>query len=779
MSMLRYKKRLLLLKPIEIKLRSFSAIALFVSGTVFASGALSADGASTKMRGSAARLMEEVVVTGTRKKSADERVQDIPVAMSAYNGDQLEALQVRNIESLSFSLPNVQLDSVGTVRGTANFSVRGQGINSSIPSVDPTVGVFIDGMYLGLSWGVVFDTFDLESIEVLRGPQGLLFGRNVTGGAVVVRTRQPSHEFSINAKVGTTDDADNTYAFSVTGSLVPDMLAGKLSLYARNDGGYFEDIVSGNDNFGENDTYIFRGGLTWTPTDNFSTTLTYEDGTSDGDSAVPYTPFDSKNPNVPNVRPGDFKVAIHQDSDAPVGNYNDQEWQHAILTSVLDVEFGDGSITHIYSWRELYSDNDGDLDGTNLEGFEFHTGAIVDQEQTSHELRYSGSFFDDRLDITLGGYYFEQDLGIAAYRQLDFSILNPALDLPRFTYGGTQDHETFGFFVNLDRHFTEALTVTLGLRYTFEEKSAEVAIANLSTLGDLPGFNGNVGLSGCTFKPLVCGADFIGSDDWTNLTPRIAMQYYYNDTSHVYASFSRGFRSGGYNLRNTSNTQIPGPWDEESQNSYEVGLKSEVLDGKLRVNVALFLNQIEDLIRETIFNDENFNTVQQIRNTADADVSGVELDVSWLANDNLLIYANVGYLNDEYRKVIGDLNRDKVVDGNDKNLTLPRLSDWTGSIGGNFDIPINAGLITMRLSYSHRTAGFFSDSNIDDLASHDELAAGVSFTTSDEHWKVSLYGKNLLDQVYRVTQFTLPGSVSAFAPIKKGRVIGLELTYRM
>ena len=132
-------------------------------------------------------LLEEVLVTGTKKAEA-EKLQDVPIAATAFGEDQLEALFVRDLQSLSYTMPNVSMDDVGTAKGVANFSFRGLGVNSSIPSIDPTVGVFIDGVYQGTNSGVVFDQFDMEGIEVLRGPQGILFGRNVTGGAVLVRT---------------------------------------------------------------------------------------------------------------------------------------------------------------------------------------------------------------------------------------------------------------------------------------------------------------------------------------------------------------------------------------------------------------------------------------------------------------------------------------------------------------------------------------------------------------------------------------------------------------
>jgi iron complex outermembrane receptor protein len=138
-------------------------------------------------------MIEEVVVMATKKADA-ENVQNVPIALTAYNDKQIELLKVRDLQSLAYTSPNVALDDVGTTKGVANFSIRGLGINSSIPSIDPTVGIFVDGMYLGINAGVVMDLFDLESIEVLRGPQGILFGRNTTGGAVMINTKKPGNE---------------------------------------------------------------------------------------------------------------------------------------------------------------------------------------------------------------------------------------------------------------------------------------------------------------------------------------------------------------------------------------------------------------------------------------------------------------------------------------------------------------------------------------------------------------------------------------------------------
>jgi len=175
------------------------ATALFIlPGTAIAQEQ-AADETEEKSEGGLSFLDEEIVVTGT-KKAGGENVQDAPASIVAFGAETLEALQVRDISSLSFSVPNVSLEDIGTTKGVANFQVRGLTVNSSIPSAEPAVGTLVDGIYLGINGGVVFDTFDLAGVEVLRGPQGVLFGRNVTGGAVLVNTTDPQNEFKVTAK---------------------------------------------------------------------------------------------------------------------------------------------------------------------------------------------------------------------------------------------------------------------------------------------------------------------------------------------------------------------------------------------------------------------------------------------------------------------------------------------------------------------------------------------------------------------------------------------------
>ena len=704
---------------------------------------------SPPRRGAAAILMEEVV-TSARKKSVGEEVQDVPIAMTAYSGEQLEVMQTRDLVDMTFSMPNVALDGSTTQKGTANFSVRGLAVSGSVPSVDPTVGVFIDGMYLGMIWGVVQDTFDLERMEVLRGPQGLLFGRNVTGGAVTMRTRRPSHEFDMRAKTSVTDDNDQVYAFSTTGSLIEDVLAAKLSVYYRDDNGYFDNRATNNSHFGESETYMIRPAFTWTPTEDLELTFLYERGEIEGDGSVGRNIYD---PTL-----GKFET----DNDFE-GNTK-ARWNSIIWETNYDVSFGDGTITNIVAYRDFEQRSGSDADGSNspVTGFEFHLAdSLADQDQFSNELRYAGTFMNDKLDLTVGTFYFTQNQSYVEHREF---ALGRALSI----FGGSVDHKTWAVFTQGDYQLTDALTLTLGARYSYEEKEAEIA-------------RGKTGTAPCRIEPsLHCNADFFDDDDWNSFTPKFGLQWFFSDTAHSYFTYTKGFRSGGYNVRSNGVNNSPGPYDQETQDAYEIGLKSEWLDGRIKFNIALFQNEIKDLQRTSVFptDDGTGNTVQEIRNTADATIRGGEVELSALVTDNLILRASVGYLDGQFDKVSSDLNRDGVINSEDKALDLPRLAPWSWQVGANYDMYFDHGSVSMHANYNHRDISAQNDSNTDFISSADMLNAGISFTTLDGKWTASLFGKNLLDDRVNTSRTTIVPGRYSLNPIQKGRVIGAELKYQ-
>ncbi len=747
--------------------------------------ALSQDNGGAKT--SASALMEEVVVTATKKASA-ENVQDIPVAITAYSGDQLDAMKVRDLQSLTYSAPNVALDDVGTTKGVANFSIRGLGVNSSIPSIDPTVGVFVDGMYLGINAGVVLDLFDLSSVEVLRGPQGILFGRNTTGGAVLINTRKPTDEpeakVKIAAESGFRGTGVNYYAMgSYSAPIVDNVLSAKLAVYYNNDGGWHKNSLPGSDiedrvtqiggtpaallglglpvarntpdgtiNTGQSETMIVRPSLFWTPSEQLEVSFRYEHGEVEADGAViqnhpgangvanPYSSFSRDSFNVSNDEIG----------------FLDNEWDQFIAEVRYDL--GDaGVITSISGWRDYSSLGRSDIDGTPI--FGFHADIDVWQEQVSQELRYNRNLSDSSY-LTLGLYYFDQDIIYNEDRQL----LGGAVFL---NGGGIQNQSTKAVFGQVDFDISDSLTLNIGARYTYEDKDAVISTLSLNSVECDPRIPGE------------CSEDFKDKASWNNFTPKLGFSWAASDDINVYAHWTKGVRSGGYNFRNSNQAIPPGPFDEEIINAFEIGFKSQSIKNGATFNAAIFLNDVSDMQREVIVADPTAGTSQVIRNTADARIYGLEIETRTPLTENLILQASAGYTHGEYRSVLFDLSGDGTVDSADKSLEIPRLSPWTWGVGLVHTGYLSDGLsVDSVVSYGHRHASFYTDDNKGRLNAVNALDASITLKWND--FTLGLYGKNLLDEVNHGTDTQLPGVLGfgAVGTLMKGRVMGLELNLK-
>lgn len=720
-------------------------------------------------------LTEEVIVTATKRPGGQD-VQDVPLSMTAFGEQQLDALQVRDITDLAYKMPNVALDDIGTAKGVANFTIRGLGVNSSIPSIDPAVGVFVDGVYLGSNAGVIFDTFDLESVETLRGPQGVLFGRNVTGGAVLINTGDPTDEFRAKIKLasdsGLRDTGANYYAQGVvSGPLIEGRLNGKLGFYHNNDDGWFENTIPGatpaentTEDFGESETTLVRGGLLFLPTDGLEILAKYEHGQTDsqGPAGQSHTNGAGVDGQIVNFSRDSFDFSIDE------RGFTDAEWDQLSVEVNLDVPFGNGTVTNIFGYREFSQTASSDIDATPA--FLFHADIGINQEQVSNELRYNGMFMDDRLNMTAGLFYFEQELRYGEQRDL----LGGALQQDG---GGIQDQQTIGVFVAGDYAVNDVLSLNVGIRYTDESKDAFIAslIANVNS----PCFV----VAGGTPTPRPCGFDFSDKFTTSNWSPKVGFGYALSDTARLYGHWARAFRAGGFNFRNTAVDTVnfgPGPFNDEEINSFEIGYKSEPY-ARARFNAALFLNVMSDLQREINLADPIAGVVQVIRNTADADIWGFELDATLPVNDNLLLTGAIGYLHSEYDNVVFDLNGDGTIDGKDTALDIPRLSPLTVNLGLIYarEFP-RIGETTFSISYAHRDEAAYTDDNLGVLNAQNRLDASVAVNILDSA-SLTLYGRNLTDEVNHGNDTQLPSMLGpvalggTFAPLARGRQVGIEL----
>ena len=718
----------------------------------------------TARRGSASALLEEITVTARKR---EESLQDAPLSVSALNEDQVEALKIRDLTNLSVGLPNVVLEDVGTTRGVANFSIRGLGVTASIPSIDPTVGVFVDGVYMGLNNGILFDTFDLQSIEVLRGPQGILFGRNVTGGAILLNTKKPGDEFEARVRAAVDGGGDgglNRYVMGSVGGPVSDVMSAKLTAYWNDDEGYFTNLFDDSDH-GKVTQVMLRPVVVLRPSDNVEITLRYEwqDIDGDGPSSHTFTNGDGVDGFPQNFDRDSFDFSI----DEPGFQKN----EISFFSGQLDWDVGDnGTITNILGWRDYDGAALSDIDAQPT--WMFHGAFRSTAEQLSNELRYN-AVFAGRTNLTVGLYYFENDLKYDEAREL-LGIATGGV-APALTQhgGGLYNVRTVAAFSALDYDLSDRVTLSAGVRWTREEKDAQIAslIVNID--------------SPCSVIAGECGYDFVSEKKWTNVSPKIGGTFELTDTARIYAHWSRGFRSGGYNLRNTAADLVnngPGPFDEETVDNYEIGFKTDF--DRARVNGAVFFNQIQDLQADVNLPDPASAVVQIIKNTADADITGLELEALFSVSDNFVINASLGLIDAEYTEVLFDLNGDGVIDDADLALDLKRAPELTYAIGATWDIEIgSAGFLSARASYNYRDESSWNEANTAIFAEQKILNAGLDFHSMDGHWTIGIYGRNLTDEVKHGGLTILPATLGplplggSFAPLMKGRVVGLEATY--
>ena len=764
-------------------LRRVLALALCSTALLpVAAHAQDAEPEAAQDRGSVLDTIGDIIVTGTKTKNP-ENVQDVPLAVTAFGEQTLEAFKIRDIQGLSFQIPNVSLDQVGTTRGTANFTVRGIGINSSIPSIDPTVGVFVDGVFLGVNGGVVFDLFDLQSVEILRGPQGVLFGRNVTGGAVVINTGNPTEDFrgKFRAAVDGPVDAGRgganyTVSGVVSGPIIEDKLLFKVGAYYNNDEGYFRNLFN-NTNHGAAETKILRGALEARLGDlTLLGKLDYF--TSDGDGPS------GQNRAFFNRRSFDFAI------DEP-GNYSNEIWTGS-LTANWDI--GPGTLTNVFGWRKFDGTTRGDIDATPV--FLFHSNTETAQEQFSNELRYAIS--TDRFDLVFGGFFFNQNLAYTEGRELRRD-LPAALRPPEFFGGGRQEHEVLGIFANMNYKLTDALTVLAGLRWNQETKDANVTFvrprpacsvvqATCPTTGVNP-FTGEAN-------------GFNDSLKFQNLSPKLGLQYEFGD-SQVYGHWSRGFRSGGFNFRITDvpvfNRIVATTGDfgfgEEQVDTFEIGGKFQTADGTFTLNAAAYVTKVRDMQREVNVAGAA-GVVQNIVNTADATINGFEAEARMRVAPSLVFTANIGVIDASYDSLLFNIGSPDGITGNPANslgLSIPRVVPITVGAGLVHELNVGSSQFLTRVNYQYRDKSAYTDDNLGWLNDLSMLDANITWKTPLEGLSVSLYGRNLLDQVQEGgdTQVPFGGpnstgvrrpfgaqpTAGTFSPLMRGRNIGLEVMF--
>ena len=713
---------------------------------LYCGAALAAIGASPVMaqetagsEGPAAAV-EDIVVTAQRR---EQRLQDVPLAVSAFSMESLEDGKVESLLNLDGKVPNVVLAPVGAYPFASAFYIRGLGYADVESSFEPSVGVELDGVYLSRNVVAVQDFFDIGGVTILRGPQGTLYGRNTIGGVVSVQSRRPSFDFGARAQATFGSNGRQELRAGVEGALIEDKLAGKFSFLTKTYDGYIKNY-DGRD-MGAQDVTSMRGALLWTPTASFDATLIV-DYTKDKGTGTAF-----ENASLPSmVLPG-FGEPADTDGDPFLSHVGDDifsDLEALGVTLNANWDLGPVKLTSITGYRKTDTEVLSDFDGTPTPFMTVHRDETHDQ--FSQELRLASNT-DGPLTYVVGAYYMTQEYDIAT-GQFGTVFGSPTAGSTIYTQ---QKADSWAVFGQADYEVLPGLTVTAGGRYSKEEK----------TFTTQPLFYPNAE----TFE-----ASF---DDFS---PKVGVSYKWSDTLMTYAQYSRGFRAGGFNGRAGSFLAV-GPYDSETVDSYEVGVKSDLFDRRLRLNAAVFTSDYQDmqqsvqqLIPGTLINQT------LVANVGAATISGFEAEATALLTDVFTISASVGYLDASYDEFMADLGDGLgVIDRT--YLPMPYAPKWSNSVTFNYKDDFDFGRVTAQASVRHMTDMYTSFSTLNastDLTmrqSNTVVDGSLSLELPDGRWRVSLWGKNLTDELVINNTFGV-GNLLASRVYQPPREIGVDLS---
>ncbi|MEM9287396.1 MAG: TonB-dependent receptor [Pseudomonadota bacterium] len=712
--------------------------------------------------------LEEIVVTARRRV---ETVQDVPLSVTAISPREIERAFAVDIQDLEGRTPNLIIDSVSAGPRGAAIAIRGISFEDIEKSFDPAVGVMIDGVVIGTNTGQLLNPFDFESVEILRGPQGTLFGRNTTGGVINVRRTRPTGELGLRGQATIGNFGRREYQVVANAPVIEDKLAIKGSFFLQNFDGFYHNATL-NQTAGETDFWHASVAALFTPNDRISVLLTYDRMRDRGEtinSSLSQTGLDviCAAPGVPgfaapqecNRNTDEDLYTIFSEREGPI------EDDINAITAEINVSLGRFDLTSITGWRDQDEDVQQDFDASSARFF--FTRRLQNYSQFTQELRLAGQI-TDALDGVVGLFYFNSE-----YDLTQFSEFGNALAFPFQTNEGvsvinaTTDHEATAFaaFADAQYQLTDNWRINGGVRWTYEEKELFRDEAfNLD-----PTFNIVQDGTG----PLPAGNRFItfaggGDEDFDELTWRIATDYKFTADFMGYASIARGFRSGGFNGRANSLSSL-GPYQPETVTTYEVGAKTDWLDGRLRINFAAFVSDYQDKQEEVVRPVDEGGNAQEtvVENAASANIKGIEIEVTAIPFDGFTLQTSLGLLDADYDEFLRDINGDLVPD-DVSTLNLRRTPDTTFSISGNYEYPLGSGTLNTNVSFRYLDSYFTSivvdpsvvdaDGNIvrdpiNDLRSQTDsqslldASLAYDFEVNGVEIRASVFGRNLLDDV--------------------------------
>jgi iron complex outermembrane receptor protein len=697
-------------------------------------------------------VIEEIIVTARKK---EESIQDAPLAVTAITGELREG-SVRRLEDIQAFAPNLFINRTPGIASGAAITIRGVASLESDKSFEPSIGVVMDGMFLGTSSGVLLDNFDIERIEVLRGPQGTLFGKNTTGGILNV-IRSPVSLNEMGADLSITGGSFGRQDFKAVAQipLIEDTLGLKLFGASIQHDGHVRNTTLNTDVGGDDKTnYGFT--VLWEPNDDFDLKVHHEIMEDNSEQGA-YTNRNVVGELACTITQIGFDPANGCEKDANDGpdttesdgsNFSNNDYETTIVTANFNTEAF--LYTYIYSNRDMDEQNMQDFDGAPAHLLRMNF--FNDWEQTSHEFRVT-SQFSDTFQFIAGFYDWEADfdqrwdvydlfyqlsrLGVppwGAGRQgvEGYSDVFPWEDDVAGNNGQSQLTTSTAVFFSADWFLSDNWTLTAGFRWTEEEKDF---VGGASAPGYYP-------LRGEPWPGIY--NPYPAKAKWTETTPKLGLRYQPSDDAMFYASYSEGFKSGGFFARQ-ANYLIDPSYEPEYVKNYEFGWKTTLQDGRMIFNGAIFRSDYDDKQESILIPVDLSNVATVVRNASSLEMTGLELEVMYQVTQAWNVMATYGYLDSEYADYLADLTGDNIV--TDNSALVPRNTPKnTFGLTTSYTAKVGNGDLKARISYRHRSDMETNSSNnpLGTLDSISNVNATVSYTINN--YGVSLWGRNITDQ---------------------------------
>lgn len=685
--------------------------------------------------------VEELVVTAQRR---EQSIQDVPLAVSAFAADTLDDLGAQTINELQLHVPNVTLVPSRATNSTLTAYIRGIGQADPLWGFEPGVGVYVDDVYIARPQGAMLEVFDVERIEILRGPQGTLYGRNTIGGALKYVTKSYDPEPGGKVKVGLGTYTETNLVLSGHTPVGSErLIVGGAVALAQRDG--FGDYLVGDEENYNKDVLSGRVSLEFRPNDRFLLKLSADELRDDSNSKQGYrlTAEDPDDPASQQVLDDVY------DTLAGIGHQNSVETsgQSMSLRWLINERFSFKSIT---AHRDGYTETPIDFD--SLPGPYFDVPAFYDDDQLSQEFQLQ--FDGDRIHGIAGLYYLDGEASGA----FD-AILSEIAGGFTILQAGTVDTQSFAAFADMTVEFNDRWSMVLGGRFTRDDKEAYVLRENFLGLGS-PTFGNDAAVS---LGPVT---DYTNDREFSEFTPRFGVNFAPSDDVLTYFAYNRGFKSGGFDMRGNavaSPSTMDG-YDSEIVDAYEFGVKSMLMNGRMRLNTAFFYSDYQDIQITTQFGidsdgdgvDDSFQSL--LRNAGNAEMKGFEIELFAQPSTRFGINMAVGYTDASFVDFPGFDIEGNPIDLSDSK-DIPHTPDWTGNLGFNYAVRTgDTGLFTGLVNVAYRGAyQVFEDPlPLLDPDSTTLVNAGLVWTIMDGRLTLSLQGKNLTDEEYKVGGYNFP-----------------------